>query len=299
MLMLKPALKSFIEVCRSGSFTKAAAKMYVTPSAVMQQMDSLEKEYGAKLFIRTHHGVRPTDIGNYLLEQAEDMMRRSEAVRSHLRIASEGSDPICFGTSIWERCRLLYDLWTLYSQQKPACRIEMVNISTEIGIPESVDLIESLNGGVPWMLQWDFHEICRVPIGIALKKNHPLADRELLAAKDLAHYKIGLFKDTSFDGIVELRRVLEDARAELIWLDNPSPSVFWECVFQHRLLLAPLCWSDILAGMTIRPVDWEFSIPYGIFSRPYPREAVSGFLRFIHDTYTGDNPDDLIPMLNY
>lgn len=299
MSVLKPALKCYIEVCRSGSFTKAAAKMFVTPSAVMQQMDSLEKEYGAKLFIRTHQGVRPTDIGVYLLEQAEDMMRRSEAVRSQIRLASEGSDTICFGTSIWERCRLLYDLWTLYSQQKPACRIEMVSISTEIGIPEGVDLIESLNGGVPWMLQWDFHEICRVPLGIAVEKNHTLANKEILALQDLANYEIGLFKDTTFDGVVELRQTLKDADAELISLDNPSPSVFWECVFQHRLLLAPLCWSDILAGMTIRPVDWKFSIPYGIFSRPSPREVVSDFLQFIHGIYTGNNPDDLVPMLNY
>ena len=39
--MLKTALKIFIQVCKSGSFTKAAAKLYVTPSAVMQQMDAL------------------------------------------------------------------------------------------------------------------------------------------------------------------------------------------------------------------------------------------------------------------
>lgn len=296
--MLKPALKVFIEVCKCGSFTKAAARLYVTPSAVMQQMDALEREYGAKLFVRSHHGVRPTDIGGYLLEQAEEMMQRSEAVRSRLRTASEENDTLCFGTSIWERCRLLYDLWTLYSQQKPTCRIEMVNISTEKGIPEGVDLIESLNGGVPWMRKWDFYEICRVPIGIALERNHLLASRNTLTAEDLAGYEIALFKDTAFEGIRELCHTLEEVHSKLIWLDAPSPSVFWECIFQHRLLLAPLCWSDILAGMTLRPVDWVYSIPYGILSRPCPRKAVSDFLRFIQGIYVGDNPNDIVPVLN-
>ncbi len=55
--MIKNSVKVFMEVCRSGSFTKAAAKLYVTPSAVMQQIDALEKEYGAKLFTRSHKGV--------------------------------------------------------------------------------------------------------------------------------------------------------------------------------------------------------------------------------------------------
>lgn len=297
--MLKPALNVFIEVCKAGSFTKAAAKLYVTPSAVMQQMDALEREYGAKLFIRSYHGVQPTDTGSYLLEQAEDMMQRSQAVLSRLRTASDKSDTLCFGTSIWERCRLLYDLWTLYSQQKPACKIEMVNISTDIGIPESVDLIESLNGGVPWMRQWDFYEICRVPVGIALEKNHPLARKDILKPEDLAGCEVALFKDTSFDGVQDLCRTLSACNSKLIWLDAPSPSVFWECVFQHRLLLAPLCWNDILAGMTLRPVGWNYAIPYGIFSRPCPREAVDLFLRFIQDIYAGDDPNDVVPILNY
>ena len=68
-------------------------------------------------------------------------------------------------------------------------------------------------------------------------------------------------------------------------MDAPSPSVFWECAFQHRLLLAPLCWSDILVGLTLRPVRWDYSLPYGIFSRTATRDVAAAFLDFIHKTY--------------
>ena len=51
--MLKHSLEVFVQVCHSGSFTKAATRLYVTPSAIMQQMDALEREYGMALLTRT------------------------------------------------------------------------------------------------------------------------------------------------------------------------------------------------------------------------------------------------------
>ena len=81
--------------------------------------------------------------------------------------------------------------------------------------------------------------------------------------------------------------------------DVPSPSVFWECAFEHRLLLAPLCWKDILPGLVVREMDWDYSLPYGIFSRRQKREETSHFMAFVKKTYCGTHPDDTVPMLSY
>ena len=297
--MLKTALKIFIQVCKSGSFTKAAAKLYVTPSAVMQQMDALEKEYSVRLFHRTHHGVIPTEAGLFLLEEAEEMLRRSAEIRTRMNAISEGSETVCIGTSLLEKCRLLYDLWTLYSQKNPSCRIEMVNISSEARIPDCADLIESLNSGLQWMHEWQFFEICRVPIGIAMESTHVLAGKTILEPEDLAGQEVGAFRRTDYEGHSSLHQKLKNVSVQVHWQDMPSPSVFWECAFQHRLLLAPLCWTDILAGLTIRPVRWEFMLPYGIFSRQHPRDEVRRFVQYIQKIYSGSNPDDIVPVLNY
>ena len=297
--MLKNALKVFVQVCRSGSFTKAAAGLYVTPSAVMQQMDALEQEYGVSLFTRTHKGVQPTAAGRYLLERTVDMMQQAGEIRSQVSTIAHENDTICVGTSALEKCRLLYDLWTLYTQIRPDCRIEMLNLHGSAGIPDSVDLIESLNGGVTWMREWDFFRICQVPIGIAMEKTHPLAGKRMLRISDLAGQEVCNFKDTTFTGCDRLLDSLENAGVKVVWIDEPSLSVFWDCAFRHRLLMAPLCWDDILAGLTLRPVQWEYSIPYGILSRPSARGEVSSFLNFIRKTYTGNNPDDIVPLLDF
>lgn len=297
--MLKTALKVFSQVCQSGSFTKAAAKLYVTPSAVMQQIDALEREYEVKLFQRTHQGVRPTEAGIYLWKETEELLRRTQEIRTRLSGIVEANERVCIGTSVVEKCRLLYDLWALYSQSNPACRIEMVNIDAETHIPDCTDLIESLNSGIGWMRQWKFHELCRVPIGIAMETAHPLARKALLEPSDLKGQSVGVFRGTDYEALDSLYQLLRDVDASLLWQDTPSPSVFWECAFQHRLLLAPLCWNDILAGLTLRPVNWPFTLPYGIFSRAHPRDEVSRFLAFIRATYAGSDPDDIVPVLNY
>lgn len=297
--MLRPALTTYIQVCRQGSFTRAAARLYITPSAVMQQMDALEREYGVKLLTRTHHGVKPTEAGGYLLQEAEALARRSAQVRASLDIIAAGDRMICVGTSLLEKCRLLYDLWTLYTQRNPESRIQMVSIGAEGGIPDCVDMIESLNGGVGWMREWVFFEICRVPIGIAMEPSHPLAARAQLNPMDLAGREVVTFRDTTFEGLERLYASAERLGVRWRWQDMPTASVFWECVFERRLLLAPLCWSDILTGLTVRPVHWGYALPYGIFSRVQPRGEAGRFMRFIRDTYRGSGPDDILPVLTW
>ncbi|MFC9249419.1 LysR family transcriptional regulator [Streptomyces sp. NPDC057136] len=57
-------------VITSGSVTAAARNLGYTPSAVSQQMATLEKEAGITLLERTGRGVRPTDAGRLLNEYA-------------------------------------------------------------------------------------------------------------------------------------------------------------------------------------------------------------------------------------
>ena len=52
-------------------------------------------------------------------------------------------------------------------------------------------------------------------------------------------------------------------------------------------------------GLTLRPVRWSYSLPYGIFSRNNPRKEAERFLRFIKTAYTGSDPNAIIPMLIY
>jgi DNA-binding transcriptional LysR family regulator len=60
-------LVAFVTVAREGSFTKAAAQLGVSQSAVSQTVSALEERLGIRLLTRTTRRVAPTDAGERLL----------------------------------------------------------------------------------------------------------------------------------------------------------------------------------------------------------------------------------------
>ena len=56
-------LVSFIAAADCGSFSKASVKLYISSTAIMKQINMLEKDIGVKLLRRTNRGVYMTDAG--------------------------------------------------------------------------------------------------------------------------------------------------------------------------------------------------------------------------------------------
>jgi DNA-binding transcriptional LysR family regulator len=67
-------LKTFIEVARLGSFSRAAEKVLRSQPAVSAQIRQLEQEYGQKLFDRTAKAVRLTPAGEVVLDYARQLL---------------------------------------------------------------------------------------------------------------------------------------------------------------------------------------------------------------------------------
>lgn len=61
-------LQAFIAVAQEQSFTKAAAQLGVTPSALSHAMRALEQRLGVRLLTRTTRNVAPTEAGQRLLQ---------------------------------------------------------------------------------------------------------------------------------------------------------------------------------------------------------------------------------------
>ena len=295
--MYRPQLKTFLTVCETGSFSKAAEALFITPSAVLQQIRSLEADLGVPLFLRSTKGVSLTPAGECLSRRGADFVQMSEEIRRDLRSIASVDKRICVGTSIMEKVRLLYELWVLYSEEEKDCEIQMVNIEMGHDIPAEVELIESVNSGVAWMREWEFLEICRVPFGFAVVKDHPLASRSVLRLEDLRHETVVTLNDGSCDAVADL---LELLKRSYISVQNPSlrdSNLLWESAFRRDALLVPMCWSDILINMTVLPFEQEFLLPYGIFYRAETHPAVRRFLDFIRQTYREGNARGIVPVL--
>src|ERR671936_2194626 len=84
MLDLK-RLRVLAEVARRGSFSGAAEALYLSQSAVSQQVATLEKEVGMPLLERTRRGPKLNDAGRMLVGHAEAALARLEEAEHELK----------------------------------------------------------------------------------------------------------------------------------------------------------------------------------------------------------------------
>lgn len=90
---LTDQLNLFLDVLETGSFSAAARRHPLTPSAVARRIDTLERSLGSSLFSRSTHAVRATPAGQAFAERARRILAelhlaRAEAVS--LSSAPEG-----------------------------------------------------------------------------------------------------------------------------------------------------------------------------------------------------------------
>ena len=83
--MLDFRVETFLTVCRTMHFTRAAEELHITQPAVSQHIRALEEQYGVKLFHLQGRQLQLTESGRLLFRAASamrhDALRVSEALR--------------------------------------------------------------------------------------------------------------------------------------------------------------------------------------------------------------------------
>lgn len=76
----------FVTVAREGNFTRAAARLSVSPSAVSQTIRGLEERLGVRLLTRTTRSVTRTEAGEKLLSEIAPLL---DQIDDHLSAISD------------------------------------------------------------------------------------------------------------------------------------------------------------------------------------------------------------------
>ena len=72
-------LMAFVAVARERSFTRAAAQLGVSQSALSHSMKGLEARLGLRLLTRTTRSVSPTEAGERLLRTVTPKVEETSA----------------------------------------------------------------------------------------------------------------------------------------------------------------------------------------------------------------------------
>ncbi|WP_374555810.1 LysR substrate-binding domain-containing protein [Aquitalea pelogenes] len=83
------ALRAFVTVIDTGSFTEAARRLFLTQGAISKQISLLEQHYATALLQRQHRQIRPTPAGQTLLPVAREVVQKLKEVDRQIKTRSD------------------------------------------------------------------------------------------------------------------------------------------------------------------------------------------------------------------
>ena len=295
--MYNPQLETFIVVADQGSFNKAADALYITPPAVTKQINILEKELGLQLFIRTHRGLVLTEAGKSLYKDAKYVIQYcKDSVERARRAMEEKDNVIRIGTSPMTPAAPVVELWSKIQKEHPDIHLKIIPyINSQENAREilknlgtNIDIVGGIFDETMLKLrQCRGMELSRQHICCAVSLNHHLAQKEVLTVQDLYGERL-LLMHRGWSNYV-------DALRDDIWKNHPqiqivdfniySMEIFNRCENSNEILMAVENWEGVHPLLRIIPVEWKYTIPYGILYSSEPSPLVKRFLKAVKKQY--------------
>lgn len=288
--MYNPQLETFIRVADAGSFNKAAEEAYITSTAVIKQINLLETSLEVKLFERTHRGLNLTGAGKSLYQDAKYVIQYcNDSIIRAKNAMQEDNNVIRIGSSPMTPAQLLMQMWSKIQVWCPDLKFQIIPFENtpqnakEIlaNLEKNIDVV----GGIFDETMLDLRgcaglELSREPFCCAVSIHHPLAAKDRLTIQDLYGQNLLLMKRNWSRYVDELRDEIwkNHGKINIVDFDFYSMDVFNRCENSNDVLLAIAGWANVHPLLKVIPVEWDYSIPYGLLHSPNPSERVKRFL---------------------
>lgn len=291
--MFNSQLPVFISVADCGSFTKAAETLFISPTAVMKQINALEAHLNLKLMERTSHGIRLTPAGEVIYKDAKFLFDYSKRSIERARQAMACKSAVFrVGTSLLNPAKPFMDLWYRVNQAFPNYKLHLVpfednheGILSEIArLGEKFDFLVAVCDSKLWLDKCNMLPLGRYQKMCAVSRGHRLAQKEKLEISDLYGETLMMVKQGDSDTNDQIRLDLKRSHPQIQIEDTAhfyDISVFNRCAETGNVLLSLQCWQDIHPELVTLPVNWDYSIAYGLLYSKDPSEEVQTFVEAI------------------
>ena len=288
--MYNPQLETFIRVADAGSFNKAAEESFITPTAVIKQINLLENSLDVKLFERTHRGLILTKAGKSLYQDTKYIIQycRDSVIRAK-NAMQEDTNIIRIGSSPMTPAQLLMQIWPKIQEHCPDIKFQIIPFENtpenarEIlaNLGKNIDVVGGIFDETMLSLRnCAGLQLSREPLCCAVSIHHRLAAKDKLLVEDLYGENLLMMRREWSCYIDRLRDDLQKDHKQIHIVDFEfySMGIFNRCENSNDALLAIPGWASVHPLLKVIPVEWDYSIPYGLLHSPHPSETVKRFL---------------------
>lgn len=285
-MLLDRRVAAFLAAAREGSFARAASSLYLSPVAVMNQVNSLEAEVGAPLLARSSRGVALTSAGKLFQARAEAIERQAaraaEEARAAaasgkvlVRVGSSMMRPATFLASVWQRSEALRCRFTLQILPFDDNVFSERWLASVLGC--AFDCVTSPYDVRGWYDRFRIIKLAEEPFRVAVPYEHKLAGLPSLRTEDLHGHELVVPPRVS---------PIVDGMCRSLEKDHPQirirelPHLYTSDTFMENageLVLSRDSFKPMSPGFRTLAVDWGFTTPTGAI---FPANCEPGVAEF-------------------
>lgn len=186
------ALKTFVDIASSGSFSATAERLHLSQPAISKRIAALEQQVGHKLLDRVGRKVMLTEAGHNLLPHAQQVLiTLADATRSLSRLHNDVSGRLSVGTSHHIGLHRLPPVLRQFTQQFPDVDLDIHFMDSEQACDAVIDgrlemavvtLPPDPDARLTTQLLWPD------PLDVIVGPAHPLAEYSEVNLTTLASY---------------------------------------------------------------------------------------------------------------
>lgn len=294
-------LDAFLAVARTGSFSKAAQALYISPNALIKQINRLEADLGACLFDRTARGTLLTAAGKAVYEGARQLVAECDRIEKTARSLSTAERrAVRLATSTLRPSAAVAAAWHAIKAAHPGIALSVVPIDDDPAvwsgrfelIGQDFDVVSLIEPSRmwPWYARCQLHVLNRAPAIALVPYDHPLSGRARLTMDDLRGETLVLAAQgvaPDFDRMRErLARDYPEVHVESVppydlVAGNASIGCGW-------ITVIPEDWASVYPDAVGVPCDWDFTITRCLMCAKSPPPHVQEFVHAVVGQFRGD-----------
>lgn len=247
-------IQYMVEIERVRSISQAAENLYIGQPNLSRILKEVEESVGFPIFLRTTHGVRPTERGATFLQHARNILREMESIQmmsphqmvdDRLRVCIPRS-AACF-QMVADFLKHACEYQNIYAEIRE-CHVKktlelLSGGHAEIGIIRFREGYESYFQEVASSSKLTFRKITAYEDVVVMHKSHILAEREKIKEDELAQFlqiahSDNYFTSQKYDDKINSQIYTVDRHAQFTLLSMLPNSYMWAVPQDEQVLAA-------------------------------------------------------------
>ncbi|MCI8949202.1 MAG: LysR family transcriptional regulator [Lachnospiraceae bacterium] len=291
-------IEYILSIAKHQSISRAAGELYLTQSALNQQLLKLEKELGAPLFVRIRNHWELTDIGELYVESAEEILQiKRQTYKKIEDMAKRWNGTITIGLTPERGIQMFTAIYPKIHAMYP----ETIFQPREESVEAQIKLLDTNQLDFSFQTIYErkykhliYDTILHEPFYLCVPKSHRLAYHEHLEPEQYPEISLLEFKDDLFT-LVRRSSTMRDVLDQLFDHAGFKPKLLFESISMRtmqQLAKSGECCSiiprfyavetDDVSYFSLGPkASWELAVVHA--PDHYMNNAAKDFIRLAAD----------------